>query len=310
MPQDLSDFPPIVTAVLSEISRRHDADSATPVQTGGICNAIYFLGDDLVLRVPRNDPDFVAALEREVIAVPAARTAGVRTPALVTFDDSRSLIAVPYAVYERVPGQPLERLGLLPDAAPLALEELGRDLARLHDGVDRNDGTEIDAVFVALDPRDAADELAERGSFTRMEANWLDQMLGRLAPAVEAPFEKRLCHGDTQGTNIMVAPASATYLALIDWGNATWDDPAKDFAGLPLGAIPFVLAGYRSVSRLENAEARILWWQLQNALYLLHRPPLPELPKRAWAERPMAQLLEITRFLITPQGRKWRDLVT
>jgi hypothetical protein len=33
--------------------------------------------------------------------VPAARVAGVRTPALIVFDDSLDLLPVPYAIYER-----------------------------------------------------------------------------------------------------------------------------------------------------------------------------------------------------------------
>jgi hypothetical protein len=65
---------------------------------------------EYVLRVPRGAPPFVAAIRKESVAVPAARAAGVRTPALVAFDDSLDLLPVPYAIYEQVHG---EALGLL-----------------------------------------------------------------------------------------------------------------------------------------------------------------------------------------------------
>ena len=56
----------------------------------------------------------IEALYREAIAVPAARQAGVRTPALVVFDDTRDLVSVPYVIYERVHGETLAELDLEP----------------------------------------------------------------------------------------------------------------------------------------------------------------------------------------------------
>ena len=107
---------------------------------------------------------------------------------------------------------------------------------------------------------------------------------------------------------MMVRPDPPTYLALIDWGACGWGDAAHDFAGIPLRAVPFMLEGYREVAPLpedETAEARILWRHLQIALYLLGRPPQPEL---SWAERPAAMLLEIMRFFLGSPGRPWTDL--
>ena len=52
--------------------------------------------------------------------MPAARAAGVRTPALVAFDDSLQLLPVPYAIYERVRGETLGALDLGPEDTPRA----------------------------------------------------------------------------------------------------------------------------------------------------------------------------------------------
>ena len=74
----------------------------------GVFNRIYPLGDDLVLRVPRDHPAFVAAARKESVAVPAAREAGVRTPRMVSFDDTGELLPVPYALKV---GRPVVGLG-------------------------------------------------------------------------------------------------------------------------------------------------------------------------------------------------------
>lgn len=77
-------------------------------------------------------------------------------------------------------------------------------------------------------------------------------------------------------TNVIVR--SGEYAAIIDWGDAGWDDPALDFAYIPLRAVPAALGGYREVAALDGddgAEARILWDHLGLALDHLDRPARP-----------------------------------
>ncbi|MFD3519181.1 phosphotransferase [Streptomyces sp. NPDC058653] len=62
--------------------------------TSGAANRAYRLGSDLVSRVARTE-EFVADLVKEAAVIPVARAAGVRTPALVTFDGSRTDAAAP-----------------------------------------------------------------------------------------------------------------------------------------------------------------------------------------------------------------------
>ena len=133
----LPDFPPMSAETLEAIGERHNlhAEDISPLEDVGIFNSIYLVGSEHVLRVPRDAPPFVAAIRKEVIAVPVARAAGVRTPALVAFDDSLELLPVPYAIYERVHGETLGLLDLGPDDTPEVWLEVGRDLAALHEGV-------------------------------------------------------------------------------------------------------------------------------------------------------------------------------
>jgi aminoglycoside phosphotransferase (APT) family kinase protein len=306
----LPNFPPVSAETLNEIGERHglDAGEITPWKDTGIFNAIYQFGGQHVLRIPRDAPPFVEAIRKESVAVPAALAAGVRTPGLTAFDDSLDLLPVPYAIYERVPGEDLGELDLGPADTPGVWREVGRDLARLHEGVGK-DGPVTGLECEPLpDPRPLPEELASAGYFTSEEARWLSGWLDLLAPFALAPIPQRFRHGDLQTTNVMVRPDPPTYLALIDWGACGWGDAAHDFAGIPLRAVPSMLAGYREVAPLpedETAEARILWRHLQISLYLLGRDPQPGL---SWAERPAAMLLEILRFFLGSPGMPWTNL--
>lgn len=295
---------------LEAIGGRHNLPGVeiSPSKAAGIFNAIYLVGSEYVLRIPRDAPPFVAAIRKESVAVPVARAAGMRTPDLIAFDDSLELLPVPYAIYERVHGETLGALDLGPEDTPEVWHEVGRDLARLHERVGEYGPVATLECEPLPDPRPMPEELASGGYFTAEEARWLSGWLDLLAPFALAPLPRRFRHGDLQTTNVMVRPYPTTYLALIDWGACGWGDAAYDFAGIPLRAVPFMLEGYREVTPLpddEAAEARIVWRHLQIALYLLGRPPQPGL---SWAERPAGMLLEIMRFFLSAPGRPWTDL--
>lgn len=91
-------------SVLAEIARRHrigrDEVRAVPVQ--GVANRVYFLGENLVLRIAR--PESADDLRKEAVVIPAAVYAGVRTPELVSFDEE--LLDTPYMVVRRAPASP------------------------------------------------------------------------------------------------------------------------------------------------------------------------------------------------------------
>ncbi len=304
---NLPDFPKVSDDLLGDIASRHGASAVSPISSVGIFNAVYLLGDDLILRIPRDHPNFIAAAYREATAVPVARAAGVRTPDLVTFDDSRDLLPVPYLVYERVHGATLGTLDLEPSNTCTVWRALGRDLAQLHSGVPADGPIVGQQGEILEDPRTLPEELAESGHFSTVEARWLRRWLDDLAPMVLAPMPERFLHGDVQATNVMVRSGSLEYLALIDWGASGWGDPAWDFAGFPLRAVPWVMEGYREVAPTddETFEARILWRHLQLSLWLLGREPQPG---RSWAERPVGMLLEVLRFFLENPGERWKAI--
>jgi len=181
----LPDPTAVSSDIVAAIATRHALDARTiiPLPQVVIINTVYLLGDDLVLRVPRAHPAHVALMYGEAVAAPAARAVGVRTPRLVVFDDSLTLLPVPYTIYERVHGETLGLLDLDPATTPEAWRELGHDLAVLHAGVSADGPCGSLAVDEeATDPRALAEARASEGWFTTLEARWLVTWLDRIAP--------------------------------------------------------------------------------------------------------------------------------
>jgi aminoglycoside phosphotransferase (APT) family kinase protein len=230
----LPDHTPVPVEIARAIGERHGLriDRLVALPTTGLNNAVYLLSDDLVLRVPRNDPAFAGHVRREAEAIPVAHAAGVRTPALVAFDDRLDLLPVPYLIVERVEGQPLEELRPEPADAPETWREVGRDLARLHGATPADlagEGGEHP------DPRPLVGPRVADGWLSARDGDWLLRWLTRIAGDIGPPAPRRLTHADVQGTNVLVG-ADAGYRALIDWGCAHRNDPALDFVGMPLPA--------------------------------------------------------------------------
>lgn len=311
MPFTLPDHVDVSPNTLAAIAARHglDATDVERLPETGIFNAIYRLGDGAILRIPRNHPKFVAAARHEAVAVPAARAAGVLTPRLIAFDDSLELLPIPYTVYERVPGVPLESVGLDPADAAHIWRAHGRNLALAHVGVSvAGEVARLPRQTAEPDPRGLLAERVDEGWLSPLDARWLGRWLDRLAPAALEPTPIQFLHGDSQATNIMVSGSPPRYEAVIDWGSAAIGDAALDFAGPPLRAVPSMLAGHREIASLDGdsaAEARVLWRHLQLSIWTLPRGASPGL---SWAERPIPMLLEVLRFFAEPPDDRWRQL--
>jgi aminoglycoside phosphotransferase (APT) family kinase protein len=66
--------------------------------------------------------------------------------------------------------------------------------------------------------------------------------------------------------NVMCRRNSAL-VALIDWGDAGWGDPAHELGSLAIEAVPHVVAGYEAAGGgLAGSEAMILWDQIGGAV--------------------------------------------
>jgi Ser/Thr protein kinase RdoA (MazF antagonist) len=215
----------------------------------------------------------------EALVAPAARAAGVRTPALLAW---ASLPDLAYSVWERVPGEPL---GDRRD--PEVWRDVGRELARLH------------AMDLPHDPRGVLRKSDKRDARPYLRAlppelaDLLARWLSRCDAAAPAP--ERLAHYDVHGLNVFGgADGRAT---LIDWADAAWADPAADFGSLRMPDVPHVLAGYEEVAPLgAGAEGRILRAVIGQAAR--------KLVTSAWAE-PLDDLLAWAREGPSTRFREW-----
>ena len=300
-------FPELTEGLLRHIAEHHGLKGMpiAPMPQVGTFNAVFAVGEEIILRVPRAHSRFTDAALNEAVAVPLAIAAGVSTPALLAFDASLQMLPVPYSFYERVVGVSLEQASRDPAQSSDVWKQLGRELAKLHGGVT---ATPMSADLIVFedktDPRPLPDAIATAGYFGSAEAAWLNQWLDRLAPVALASAPRYFLHGDSQATNVMVSNKGA-FLAVIDWGSCLWGDIAFDFAGVPLRAVPALLSGYREIKETdETLEARILWRHLQIALHQLRGTPKPE---QSWAERPLTILMDVLKFFTSTNDPRWKQ---
>jgi aminoglycoside phosphotransferase (APT) family kinase protein len=306
-------FPELTPEQIDAIMARHGLDVSpqeiSPLPSIGTVNTVLALGPHYVLRVPKATSVGVGDTLTESVAAPVARAAGIRTPALLVFDDSRALLDVPYTIYERVPGENFGAGNTDPDASADVYREIGRELARLHQRVrhcpDPHGYLDEPA---RLEPAEILDRLATEALVSAANVRWLNRVFDRLRPAVTgARGFRRFLHNDALPTNVIVKDGA--YLALIDWNDSGWGDPALEFWAMPSRAISFALAGYREIAPLdgdETAEQRILWDHLCLALDFLQREPHPG--NLSWGRPPFARLIEL--LAATAEVEPWRQLLT
>lgn len=229
-----------------------------PLPATGVANHI-FATHDVVLRIATDHVDGVSDARTESVAAPAARAAGVRTPELLVFDDSRRLVDRPYSLWERVHG---ETLGLWAPDARNALDTwraVGREVAFLHSNVpevsdpngwlDSNDPNDPDELLMQVSAAGGLDK-----ELTGQVQEWLRRL------DVPAAVPRRFVHGDLYAMNIMCT-GEGGLLAIIDWGDAGWADPCADFVQAELAAMDALLEGYESVAPAylgDGLESRIL----------------------------------------------------
>lgn len=226
-----------------------------------------------MIKVALDSPNAERAVRIDAAMNPVVRKLGVRSPALIAVDDSREIVPVPYAIYDRVQDAvPLADLFGSPRLVRETWEQAGKNLARVH-AVPY--GTPMPLPLrefrqsPEVDPRPCVRELRDRGRLDIGDASCLLRLLEDLAGAALADIPVCLCHGDVNASNILLAPQPVPAMSLIDWAGAGWLDPAWDFVGVPLTVVPYMLAGHRDVAPLPDdgtAEARILWCQLQTRL--------------------------------------------
>jgi aminoglycoside phosphotransferase (APT) family kinase protein len=235
----------------------------------GVANRI-FATRDVVLRVATDHPEAEPDARTESVAAPVAHAAGILTPRLIAFDDTRTLIGRPFSLWERVHGETLGATNLSPQKIADVWRAVGRELAKLHARVracaDPNGYLDQPArnqdVSAQLNRLVAAQQI-EVDAAQRIE-RFAQELQSRSATEVEPCF----IHDDIYAMNVMCSSAGEL-LAILDWGDAGWGDPAIDFASMPLEAVGPALEGYEAeISHPLSASfaARVAWYRLLDAV--------------------------------------------
>ena len=242
----------------------------TSLNATGLANRIYAT-DGVVLRVATDHPEAVPDARTESVAAPAAHCAGIRTPRLLAFDDSRTLVNRPLSIWERVGGETLGNARLDGRQQERAWHEVGQEVAKLHSRVTTCPDPRgyLDTPGYELNLWPTVARLVDSRAASPSLAREIEGLLDRLAPHVMASGHERcFVHNDLHAMNVMCQPGGELS-ALIDWGDAGWGDPVLDFAAVPLEMMSAALEGYgtANLGRLGAfPEARIIWSKLHDAM--------------------------------------------
>jgi len=237
------------------------------LQATGVANRIYAT-QDVVLRIATNHPEAVCDARTESIAAPVAYAAGVMTPRLLAFDDTRTVVDRPYSLWERVHGETLGLYSTDSGSMPNTWRSIGQQLYLLHNSVkecpDPNGYLDKPERNLQLDV--LLGELLAQKRVDKTTARDIGLLIEELQPRIDVCVDSCFCHNDLHDMNV-ICTQNDSLLAIIDWGDAGWGDPTSDFFGIPINAIPFVMSGYGTVKFLgKNPLARIAWDKLSGAM--------------------------------------------
>ncbi len=256
------------------------------MRAGGMVNEAWDLGGTHVLRIVMEglDPECDAEAEREAAIVPLMVEAGLTTPKLVAFESDPSVAPRPYSIYEMAPGDLLGYSDIPMARFEPAYRQVGREMAVLH-RMSLPDEVQSKLLWdVPTHPLEHLEKTLAAGMVTREDA----AEIARWIPALEerggdAPDPVPI-HNDVHAWNLMADPDSGELTALLDWGDASIGDPARDFAMMPLPAVPAMLEGYAEAGGTVDKAfvARSLHVSMETALWELRSLDGDAFDRRWW----------------------------
>ncbi len=288
-------------SLIRAIALRHGlSGEVSPLPAGGMVNEAWAIGDDHILRIVMegSDPACDGEAVRETAVVALVRRAGIKTPRLVASDTTQTFAPRPYTVYERAPGETIGFSRLQLADWDKAWRQLGAELATLH-------SIPVDEVVApTLLPERAHDvsnwslRATDAGVLTESQAQDLAMVARRVMEIGGSAEARCLTHCDIHPWNLMGSPSDGSLAAILDWGDATYGDPAADLASMPLESVPAILAGYRSAGGNASASfvARSIVIGLTTALWEACAPEMASF-ERSWWRMPRGGWEETRLFI-------------
>ena len=284
---------PYPVELIKELAARHGVvGEPVLMPDGGMVNEAWRIGD-AVLRIVREGAHEECDTEapREAAVVPLARSAGVRTPALIGWGLADDLAPRNYTVYEYVDGVLLGHSGRSPLSFGSLYHELGREMALLHTIEVPEDVARHCTIEVRYELARDTQACVDAGKLTASDGaeivQWIEFLESRFG-------EDRRCfiHYDVHSWNLM-AGHDDSLAAVLDWGDASFGHPAADLAMMPLECMPLMIEGYRDgggvvddgfVARALYIAMDVMLWELRNITPEQFAREWWTFPPGGWAE--------------------------
>lgn len=259
-----------------DLAARHGCspESVTAHPSLGVDNLIWFLGDELVLRTPK-DQNAVRYMKGELQIWPFIQGGGVCVPKAVEMGETES--GLPFMLQRRVRGQLLGECEPDVDLAPF-IEDLVEQMVILH-GLPAAHRRDWRRPYDHFDPwpafrKVAQEELLPPEHLREIEA-WIEFLADHPGNFVGEVGEARhterdvLTHNDLHPWNIMVIGEAPRLTGLLDWGDSCVSDRRTDLCTMPLALQIRIAEAYReAVGDVHEAfEARCMWAWLDMALW-------------------------------------------
>lgn len=294
MPLVKSPLVPYPIDLVQAIADRHDLPGeVTLLPKGGMVNEAWGIGDAYILRIvgEGKDEECDSEAAREAVVVPILTKAGITTPELIAADASMEFAPRPYTIYRRAKGELLGFSARTYEDYNLAWRQIGIDLARLFAIPVDNSIKEV----LHPDPGPSFEKwlkrARDRNAVSQQEADDIVMTAERASELGGAPPAPCLIHNDIHPWNLMGNPATGALTAILDWGDASLGDPARDFAMMPLPCVPPMLEGYAESSgatreQIARMAARAFVVGLNVALFEVSTPEMSEFDRRWWRMPP------------------------
>ncbi len=234
-------------SVIREILNKNQInESFVKLTTHGIANEIYAT-PNFILRIPTDHPEANSDAFTESVAAPLAKSNGIKTPKLISFDNSYTILNKTYSIWERIHGFTLGEIG---DYLHYynTWKEIGFELGKLHI-----------SIKACNDPKgwlDNPDRDYTKGMMIQGLLNsdskslYLLNLIENKCTDKTFSYKKCFVHGDTNEFNFLCTK-SDQLLSVIDWGDSGWGDPAIDFYMIPMDVLDNVLDGYNEIAGIN-----------------------------------------------------------
>ena len=283
----------LVRRLLADQFPRWAALSIDPVPSWGTDNALYRLGDEMVVRLPRIERSVLALIKERTWLPMLATRLPLRIPVPLAVGAPADVYPFEWSVYSWLDGVDATQ-GTLVDDTHVA-EELERFLVALQ-RIDATDGPTPGEHNV-----NRGEPLRRRDAHTRASIASLRGSID--ARAVTAGWEVALTvpdwngrpvwiHGDLDARNLLVENGSLS--GVIDWGCLGVGDPACDVMVAWKVLSPEARAVFRDALSVDDATwARARGWALSQAVgalsyYTMETNPALVVEARKWLREALA----------------------